>query len=298
MRNKVLSYLQTSSFRSSSPHIAPTETRIMTEGTSQRDQAGGMEREFKRGEILVKIFSHLVTSHCSPWRRLEIAGSLQDWLEVRKDFFLEPRIHHTIEAERHRALEEIVASMRRSPAPSSTHLSTEAQHGFPAHGYAPDQPSPLLPTHNPFPGPHIWSCSGGVPSRAVLTLPVREGLVDGLPPLPAPVPGPVLQGSEDELPPSLVPVPEEFVEDLSPLPLPVPEGCEDAPSPPAVFWRLRRRSPQPHRRSQWSLHRASELHRGFSWSRHRPSDHRLLRRRPADRLSYVLLIARSAGFGR
>ncbi|MED6292805.1 hypothetical protein CHARACLAT_004286 [Characodon lateralis] len=42
MSNKVLSYLQTSSFRSSSPHIGPTQTHIMTDGTSQQDQAGGM----------------------------------------------------------------------------------------------------------------------------------------------------------------------------------------------------------------------------------------------------------------
>ncbi|KAK5606546.1 hypothetical protein CRENBAI_019066 [Crenichthys baileyi] len=126
MSNKVSSYLQTSSFRSSSQHIGPTETHIMTEGTSQRDQAGEMVREFKRAEVLAKLFSHLVTSPSSPWRRLEIAGSLQDWLEARWDFFPDPRIHHAIEAERQRALGEIAASMRRSPAPSSTRLSTEA----------------------------------------------------------------------------------------------------------------------------------------------------------------------------
>ncbi|MED6232903.1 hypothetical protein ATANTOWER_004055 [Ataeniobius toweri] len=105
MDSKDSSYLKTSSFWSSSLHIGPNKTLFMTEGTSQRDQAGGMS------------FPH--------------------------------------------------------------------------------------------------------------TVPVREGLVDGLPPLPAPVPGPVLEGSEDELPPSLFPVPEEFVEDLSPLPVTVPEGCED-----------------------------------------------------------------------
>ncbi|MEQ2288702.1 hypothetical protein AMECASPLE_025504 [Ameca splendens] len=65
--------------------------------------------------------------------------------------------------------------------------------------------------------------------------------MDGLPPLPAPVPSPVLEGSKDELPPSLVPAPEEFLEDLSPLPVPVPEGCEDAPSPPADRLPVRRR---------------------------------------------------------
>ncbi|KAK5623804.1 hypothetical protein CRENBAI_005004 [Crenichthys baileyi] len=104
----------------------------MTEGTSQRDQAA--EREFKRGEILVKLFSHLATSPSSPWRRLEIAGSLQDWLEARKDFFPDPRIHHIIEAERQRAPGEIAASMWRPPAPSSARLSTEAGGGFLAHG--------------------------------------------------------------------------------------------------------------------------------------------------------------------
>ncbi|KAK5613407.1 hypothetical protein CRENBAI_022324 [Crenichthys baileyi] len=94
------------------------------------------------------------------------------------------------------------------------------------------------------------------------------------------------QGFEDELPQSLVPSPEEFVEDLSPLPVSVPEGCEDALPPPAVSRRLRRRSPRPRRRSQRSLHHspgfqrsphcASELHRGFSWSGRWSSDHRLL----------------------
>ncbi|MED6263123.1 hypothetical protein CHARACLAT_001247 [Characodon lateralis] len=249
-----------------------------------------MVREFKRGEILVKLFSHLVTSTSSPWRRLEIVGSLQDWLEVRKDFFPDPRIHHTIEAERQRAQGEIATSMKRPPAPSSAHLSTEAGGGFPAHGLAPDQPAPLLPTPNPVPGP------------------VPEGFMDELPPHPDPVPSSVPEGSQaepashsvpvregpvDGLRPSLVPVPEEFVEDLSPLPVPVPEECEDVPSVHAVPQWLRHRSPRPRRRSQRSLHRspgfqhiphrASELHRGFPWSRCRPSDHWLLRRRPADR---------------
>ncbi|KAK5610931.1 hypothetical protein CRENBAI_024386 [Crenichthys baileyi] len=136
-------------------------------------------------------------------------------------------------------------------------------------------PEGLLDEPPPHPDPVPSSVPEGsqaeLPSHSV---PVREGLVDGLPPLPAPVPGPVLEGSEDELPPSLVPVPEEFVEDLSTLPVPVPEGCEDAPSPPAVSRRLRHRSPRPRRRS----------HRGLSWSRHLPSDHQLLRHRPAQHL--------------
>ncbi|KAK5603504.1 hypothetical protein CRENBAI_006080 [Crenichthys baileyi] len=207
--------------------------------------------------------------------------------------------------------------MRRSPAPSSTRLSTEAQHAFPAHGLAPEQLSPLLPTPGHVPGPvpegfmdgpppHPDPVSGAVlegfmdepaphPDPVPSSVPegsqaeppshsVREGLVDGLPPLPAPVPSLVLEGSEDELPPSLVPVPEEFMEDLSPLLVPVPEGCVDAPSPAAVSWRLRHRSPRPRRRSQQSPHCASELHHGFSWSRRRPSDHQLLRRWPAQLL--------------
>ncbi|KAK5623953.1 hypothetical protein CRENBAI_023722 [Crenichthys baileyi] len=115
----------------------------MTEGTSQRDQAGGMERQFKRDEVIVKLFSHLVTSPSSPWKRLEIAGSLQDWLEVWRDFFF-PDPHHTINAKRQRALGEIAASVRRPPAPSSARLSTEAGGGFPAHGFTPDKPSGLL----------------------------------------------------------------------------------------------------------------------------------------------------------
>ncbi|KAK5608610.1 hypothetical protein CRENBAI_023085 [Crenichthys baileyi] len=134
-----------------------------------------MVREFKR-EILVKLFSHLATSPSSPWRRLEIAGSLQDWLEANKDFFPDPRIHHIIEAKRQRALGEIAASMMRPPKPSSARLSTEAGGGFLAHGLAPDQPSPLLPTPNPVPGP------------------VPEGFMDEPPPHSDPVLGSVPGG--------------------------------------------------------------------------------------------------------
>ncbi|MEQ2184825.1 hypothetical protein GOODEAATRI_012016 [Goodea atripinnis] len=118
--------------------------------------------------------------------------------------------------------------------------------------------------------------------------------MDGLPPLPAPVPGPVLEDSEDKLPPSLVPVLEDFVDELSLLPVPVPEGCEGAPYLPAVPRRLCCRSPRPRQRSQGSLHcspgfqrflhHASELHLGLSWSRCGPSDHPLLCRRPPGRL--------------
>ncbi|KAK5604212.1 hypothetical protein CRENBAI_021148 [Crenichthys baileyi] len=266
-----------------------------------------MEREFKRGEVLEKLFSHLVTSPSSPWRRLEIAGSLQDLFEAWKYFFSpDPRIHHTIEAERQMALGEIAASMRRPPAPSSARLSTEDGGGFPAHGLAPDQPSTLPPTPNPFPAPvpegfmdeqppHPNPVPGSVPEWPLAELPshsvpVREGLMDGLPPLAAPVSGPVLEGSKDRLPPSLIPIPEEFMDELSPLPVPVPEWCEDALSPPAVPRRLLCRSPRPRRRSQHrspGFLRFPQLHHGFSWSRRRPSDHRpahrlLLRRRPAE----------------
>ncbi|KAK5614016.1 hypothetical protein CRENBAI_012725, partial [Crenichthys baileyi] len=59
-------------------------------GASQREQVGGMVREFQRGEILAKLFSHLVTTPSSPWRRLDIACSLQDWLEARRYFFPVP----------------------------------------------------------------------------------------------------------------------------------------------------------------------------------------------------------------
>ncbi|KAK5610365.1 hypothetical protein CRENBAI_006041 [Crenichthys baileyi] len=238
MNIKDSSYLQTSSFRSFSLHIGPSQNPILTEGTSQQDQST-MEREFKRGEILVKLFSHLVTSPSSPWRRLEIAGNLQDWLEAWKDYFFpqDPRIHHTIKA--------------------------VPRGDFSAHGFAPDKPLPLPPTPNPVPGTgpvpeafldeppsHPDPVPGSVleGSQAELpshSVPVREGLMDGLPPLPAPVPGPVLKGTKDELPPSLVPVLEEFVDELSPLLVPVPEGCEDAPSPSTVPQRIRRRSPRP-----------------------------------------------------
>ncbi|KAK5605225.1 hypothetical protein CRENBAI_019359 [Crenichthys baileyi] len=204
MSNKASSYLQISSFRSSSPHIGPTETHIMTEGTSQRDQAGGMVREFKRGRA---------TKGPGRNRRL------------------------------------------RSPAPSSTRLSTKARHSFLTPNLVPGPvPEGFMeepPPHpNPVPSSVLEGSQAEPPSHSV---PVREGLVDGLPPLPAPVPGPVLEGSEDKLPPSLVPVPEEFVEDLSSLTVPVPEGGEDAPSLSAVSRRLRRRSPQPRQRSQSAI---------------------------------------------
>ncbi|KAK5616960.1 hypothetical protein CRENBAI_012367 [Crenichthys baileyi] len=272
---------------------------------------------------------------------MEEAGD--SWQLARREFFPDPRIPHVIEAERQRALVEIVASLRRPPAPSSTRLSTEAGGSFPAHGLAPDQPSLLLPTPNPVPGPVLEGFVDEPPPHLDPVLgSVSEGFMDEPPPHPDPVPGSVPVGfmdeppphpdpvpgsvfrrvswmnwSEDELPPSLVPVPEEFVEDLSPLPVPVPEGCEDTPSLHVGPRRLRRRSPQPRRRSQlslhrspgfqWSPHRASELHRGFSWSRRWPSDHRLLRRRPAQLLRRrtadrricgdSLLIAGSAGDG-
>ncbi|MED6293126.1 hypothetical protein CHARACLAT_007673 [Characodon lateralis] len=53
----------------------PSSPQTSLEGTSPRDQARGMVREFKRGEVLAKLFFHLVTCPSSPWRRLEIAGS-------------------------------------------------------------------------------------------------------------------------------------------------------------------------------------------------------------------------------
>ncbi|KAK5606545.1 hypothetical protein CRENBAI_019065 [Crenichthys baileyi] len=78
--------------------------------------------------------------------------------------------------------------------------------------------------------------------------------MDELPPHPDPVPGSVPEGSQSEPPSHSVPVREGLVEDLSPLPVPVPEGCEDTPSPPAGSRRIRRRSPQPRRRSRRSSH--------------------------------------------
>ncbi|MED6252643.1 hypothetical protein ATANTOWER_014689 [Ataeniobius toweri] len=136
-----------------------------------------------------------------------------------------------------RALDEIAASMRRSPAPSSTRLSTEARHGFPTPNHV---PGPVAEGFMEEPPPHPNPVPSSVPEGSQAespthSVPVREGLVNGLPPLPAPVPGPVVEGSEDEL----------------------PQIC--------------RRSPQPHRRSQRSSHSASELHHGFSWAIKHPS---------------------------
>ncbi|MED6252389.1 hypothetical protein ATANTOWER_010981 [Ataeniobius toweri] len=93
--------------------------------------------------------------------------------------------------------------------------------------------------------------------------------MDEPPPHPDPIPDPALEGSDDELPPSLVPVPEEFMEDLSTLPVSVPEGCEDTPSTPAVPRRLRRRSPRPCQRP-----------RQFLPLRRRPADRRICWGRP------------------
>ncbi|MED6231900.1 hypothetical protein ATANTOWER_013090, partial [Ataeniobius toweri] len=88
MENKDSSYLKTSSFRSSSLHFGPSKTHFMTEGTSQLDQPEGMVREFKRGEILAKLFSHLAAFK---------TGSRQGGV-----FFPDPRIHHIIKAEQQR----------------------------------------------------------------------------------------------------------------------------------------------------------------------------------------------------
>ncbi|KAK5615226.1 hypothetical protein CRENBAI_004160 [Crenichthys baileyi] len=103
----------------------------MTEGTSQRDQAGGMVRKFKRGEILARLFfspgdlSQLTMEEAgNSWQPPRLARGEEGF------FFTDPRIHHIIEAERQRAMGEIGASMRRPPAPSSTRLSTEARPAF------------------------------------------------------------------------------------------------------------------------------------------------------------------------
>ncbi|MEQ2312545.1 hypothetical protein AMECASPLE_032155 [Ameca splendens] len=74
------------------------------------------------------------------------------------------------------------------PVPSSTRLSTEAQHGFQAHGFTSDQSSPLAPTPNPIPGP------------------VLEGFMDEPPLHSDPVPGFVQGGLMDEPPPHPNPV--------------------------------------------------------------------------------------------
>ncbi|MEQ2258280.1 hypothetical protein XENORESO_014442 [Xenotaenia resolanae] len=94
--------------------------------------------------------------------------------------FFDPRIHHAIEAERQRALYEIVASMRRSPAPSFTRLSTEPRHCFPAHDLAPDQPS----------------CCFRL--LILFLIRFRGGFMDEPPPHPDPVSGPVPEGFLDE----------------------------------------------------------------------------------------------------
>ncbi|KAK5617418.1 hypothetical protein CRENBAI_006366 [Crenichthys baileyi] len=214
----------------------------MTEGTSQQDQARRLEREFKRGEIIAKLFSDLVTSSSSPWRRLEAAYCLQDWFEEWGSLFpSDPLTHLSIEAERQRALGEIVSPMWELPAPSFNPLSTEGQRYASAPGYIPDRSSSLLPISDPVPDPVREGSVDEPPSQVV---PAREGFGDRLPPLlvsvseefeselpplpnPVPVPAPFLEGSEDELPPSLVPVTEEFVDELSPLPVPVLEEVED-----------------------------------------------------------------------
>ncbi|MEQ2231276.1 hypothetical protein ILYODFUR_037897 [Ilyodon furcidens] len=71
------SYLQSWSFWSSSPHIGPSKKLIMTEETSQWDQVEGMVKEFKRGEILAKLFSHLVSWERSPGEKINAGNSWQ-----------------------------------------------------------------------------------------------------------------------------------------------------------------------------------------------------------------------------
>ncbi|KAK5605495.1 hypothetical protein CRENBAI_011523 [Crenichthys baileyi] len=154
------------------------------------------------------------------WRhrkKLQTDQGVLDWVEARRDFFPDPRTHHAIEAERQRALGEIATSMRRPSAPSSARLSTEVGGGFPAHGLAPDQPSPLLPTPNPVPGP------------------VPEGFMDEPPPHPDPVPGSLPEGFMDEPPPHPDPVPgsvpEWFMDEPHPHPDPVPSSVPEGPKP-------------------------------------------------------------------
>ncbi|MED6245700.1 hypothetical protein ATANTOWER_006804 [Ataeniobius toweri] len=118
--------------------------------------------------------------------------------------------------------------MRRPPAPSCARLSTEAGGGFPAHGLATDQPSPLLLTPNPVP------------------VPVSEGFMDEPPPHPDPVSGPVPEGFLDEPPPHpnpvSGPVPEGFLDEPPPHPDPVPgsvlEGSQ-ASHPHTLFLSVR-----------------------------------------------------------
>ncbi|KAK5610318.1 hypothetical protein CRENBAI_007167 [Crenichthys baileyi] len=237
MDNKDSSYLKTSSFRSSSPHFGPSKTHFMTEGTSQRDQAGGMVREFNRGEILAARLS------------TEAGGAfLAHGLAPDQSSLLLPTPNPVPGPVPEGFMDEL--SPHPDPVP-----------GFVPEGFIDEPPPHPDPVSGPVPEgfmdeppPHPDPVSGPVP----------EGFMDEPPPLPAPI----LEGSEDKLPPSLVAVPEEFVDELSPLPIPVPEECKDAPFMHAVPRRLRRRSPQPRQGSQQSLHRSP----GFQRFPHHPSE--------------------------
>ncbi|KAK5617535.1 hypothetical protein CRENBAI_004350 [Crenichthys baileyi] len=217
---------------------------------SHLDQARKLQREFKKGEITAKLFSHLTTSPSSPWRRKLVANTLKNWLEEWGGLFpQDPLTHFTIEPKRQKALGEISASMRRLPAPSSARLSTEGWHDAAApasrsrlHSLSDPVPERLEGESLPDPVPEQFK-DEPLPD----SVPVPEELEDELPLLPVSVPSPILEGSEDEPPLHPVPDCEGFGDGLPPLPVPVPEGFGDELHQSAEPQKLRGRCPEPRR---------------------------------------------------
>ncbi|KAK5622734.1 hypothetical protein CRENBAI_025471 [Crenichthys baileyi] len=189
------------------------------------DQARRLQ-EFKIGEIIAKLFSHLQTSPRSlHGGDLEPANRLKDWLEEWGSFFPQDTLtQYTIESERQKALTEIATSMQRLPPPSSTPLSTEHPS---APGFTPDLPSSPLPAPDPVPGPDLeenpfhsqipilFRRSPLMCRLYILLLFMRGSRMDSL----------------HFLFPFLVLFWRELEDELSPPPVPVREGCEDAVPP-------------------------------------------------------------------
>ncbi|MEQ2182786.1 hypothetical protein GOODEAATRI_025853 [Goodea atripinnis] len=80
----------------------------MSEGTSLLDQVERLEMEFSRQVVFAP--PHFSSS---PWRRLEVANQLRNWLEEWGRFFPQnPLTPETIETEHQRALAEILRGSR------------------------------------------------------------------------------------------------------------------------------------------------------------------------------------------
>ncbi|MED6248160.1 hypothetical protein ATANTOWER_027915 [Ataeniobius toweri] len=156
----------------------------------------------------------------------------------------DPLTHYTIEKEHQIALEEIVVSMRRLPAPFSTPLRVGVVLPLLASHLISHHRCCRLPILSPV---LFWR---GLEMNRLHSLILLSFLVlfwrgprtnrPHILFLP-------VRGSGDELPPLPVPAPVELEDRLPPFSDPVPEGFENELPPSPEAQRLRRRSPLPSR---------------------------------------------------